>query len=555
MGRHTPARARTRRPALIAGIATVAILALAGGFFVAKQKFDPAARPQAAALAAQPSCRQTAELAVTADPSIAPVVKQIAAQYDEVEAHCARVTVTSQASADTASVIAAGNGGKIGVWIPDSPVWVNRMQSIAASLGRTAPAVSAQQPIASTPVLFALPSTRAGDIGDTKLSWARVLSGSVSTLIPDPEASGASLAGLLALSQHAHGNTEELNSALIALGKTIPDSAGAALAATTSASGLTIAIAAEQQVAAYNRAHPSQPLTAVYPADGTVSVQSPYLTLGAESPLAASFEQALLAQPALFAKAGFRDGSGKGTVEQPGVVPTASSAPAASDGATELALYKTWGVLTLRGRMLGVIDVSGSMADAAAGGLTRIQVFQQAAMGAIGRFSGDVQLGLWRFSTGQDGALPYKQISPIAPLGDPAHLADLSNQIAALPQHVGGGTGLYDTTLAAVRAVRQSYDPNFINSVVVITDGVNEDEPNSITLQNLVATLSKEADPNKPVPVIMIGFGPDTDMTAMTQIAKATGGAAYSAQQPQDLGTVLTTALTERSCRPNCGNG
>ncbi|GAA4163439.1 substrate-binding and VWA domain-containing protein [Gryllotalpicola daejeonensis] len=541
------------------GIITfVAVLALAGGAFVAWQKLAPTHSQPAAALAAAPKCSTTAKLAVTVDPSIAPEVRQIAAQYDKVKTHCSKITVSAQASADTASMIAAGNGVGVDVWIPDSPVWVNRMQSIASSLGRTAPTLTAKQPIASSPVLFALPTARAGDIGDQKLSWGRVLNGTVTAVIPNPEGSGPSLAGLLALAQHAHGNTELLNTSLIALGKSIPDSAGAALAATVSATNLTIAITTEQQVANYNKTHAAQPLTAVYPADGTLSVQFPYLLTpsstqnGDTADLASSFEQALLAQPAVFTAAGFRDGSGKGAVDQPGVLPTASPAPAADDGKTELALYKTWGVVTLRGRMLGVIDVSGSMADAAGGGLSRIDVFQQAAVGAISRFSGDVELGLWQFSTNQNGTVPYKQISPIAPLGDPTHMADLSSKIAGLPQHLGGDTGLYETTLAAVRAVRQSYDPNFINSVVVITDGVNDDDQSSLTLQSLVATLKKEADPSKPVPVIMIGFGPDTDIAAMTQIAKATGGEAYTAQQPQDLGTVLTTALTERSCRPNC---
>lgn len=599
MGRHSPTTVRRRRPALIALISAVAAVALAAGGFYAWQRIEPGAA--STALAAQPKCDRIAQLEVTADPAVAPIVKQVAAQFDRVKAHCSKITVASQESADTASVLAGGNGGGIGVWIPDSPVWVNRMQSIAASLGHTAPSVRALQAIASSPVLFALPSTRADEIGDKPLSWSRVLNGTITTLLPNPEASGPSLAGLLALAQHARGNTQLLNASLIALGKSIPDSSGAALADTTTATNLTIAIATEQEVASYNTAHANQQLTAVYPSDGTLSVQFPYLLVGAQSAasatptpapsakpstkptpsakpsahsttssspaasappvvksdpgLAAEFEHALLAQPELFSAAGFRNGAGKGSVDQPGIVPTPSPAPAASDGKTELTLYKTWGVVNLRGRMLGVIDVSGSMAEPAGGGLSRIQVFQQAAMGAIQRFSGDVELGLWMFSTNQDGTVPYKQISPIAPLGDPAHMQDLANQVAALPSHVSGDTGLYDTVIAAVRNVRQSYDPNYLDSVVVITDGVDDDRASTTTLQQTIATLTKENDPSKPVPVIMIGFGPDTDMDAMTQIAKATGGAAYSAQQPQDLGNVLTTALTERSCRPDCSAG
>jgi hypothetical protein len=533
------------------------VLAFLAGGFVVWRGITPADVP--AALTAQPSCDSTTELRVTADPAVAPVVKQVAKQYDDVAGHCSKISVTAQNSADTASVLAAGNGGPTQVWVPDSRVWVDRMQSIAASLGRTAPAVTAQDAIASSPVLFALPSRRAGEVGDTPLSWHRLLDGSVTAELPDPEASGPSLAGLLALSAQAGGDQQRLGAAMIALGKTIPASPGAALADTVSATDFTVAVTTEQQVAAYNADadHAANQLTAVYPVDGTVSVEYPYLLLG-DGPapgLAGDFEKALRAHAELFGKAGFRDGSGQGAVDRPGFVPTASPVKPATDGATELALYKTWGVVNLRGRMLGVIDVSGSMAEAVGGGLRRIDLFQQAAVGAIQRFSGDVQLGLWMFSTNQDGALPYKQISPIARLGDPNHMQDLAGQIAALPQHVGGDTGLYDSVIAAVQNVRQGYDPKYVNSVVVITDGVNDDKASATTLAQAVATLKQEADPAKPVPVIMIGFGPDTDLDAMSQLAKATGGAAYSAQQPQDLGNVLTAALTERSCRPNCAAG
>jgi hypothetical protein len=537
-------------------VSAIAALIVAAAVGVGWKWLAPDATPASLAV-----CRNITPLTVTADPSVVPIVRQVAKSYDAVDVHCSKITVTAQDSADTASVLAAGNGERIAVWIPDSLVWVSRMQSIAASLDRTAPAMTAQDPVASSPVVFALPAAKAGRIGDTPLSWARVLDGSVDAVIPNPEASGPSLAGLLALSAHAGGNTQRLNASLIALGKTIPASADAAFATSASAASLTVAIVSEQQVAAYNaaEANSAHELTAVYPSDGTLSVAYPYVVAGGASDsvktLAGGFQRALLKQSALFTAAGFRDGAGHGTVDRPGIVPTANPVQAATDGKTELALYKTWGVLTLRGRMLGIVDVSGSMAEPAGNGLNRIDVFQQSAMGAISRFSGQAELGLWVFSTNQNGTVPYRQVSPIAPLGDAAHSADLARQIAALPGELKGDTGLYDTTLAAVRNVRATYDPTRVNSVIVITDGVNDDKSSTTTLQQLVTTLKKEADPSKRVPVIMIGFGPDTDLAAMTQIAKATGGAAYSAQKPQDLSNVLTTALTERSCRPNCTAG
>lgn len=191
------------------------------------------------------------------------------------------------------------------------------------------------------------------------------------------------------------------------------------------------------------------------------------------------------------------------------------------------------------------------MLEPAQSGLRRIDIFQQAAVGALQKLSGEVELGVWIFSTNRVGSQPWEDLSPIDPLGDAAHSQQIGGIIGSLPSQVRGDTGLYDTTLAAVARVRESYDPTKVNSVLLITDGRN-DNPGGIDLATLLADLAKANDPLKPVPVILIGFGPDTDQDSMTMIARATGGAAYSASKPEDLGLVLVDALSQRSCRPNC---
>ena len=45
----------------------------------------------------------------------------------------------------------------------------------------------------------------------------------------------------------------------------------------------------------------------------------------------------------------------------------------------------------------------------------------------------------------------------------------------------------------------------------------------------------------------------DRYLDAMQRIARATNGGAYSASRPEDLGNVLVDALSQRTCRPNCG--
>jgi secreted protein with Ig-like and vWFA domain len=108
-----------------------------------------------------------------------------------------------------------------------------------------------------------------------------------------------------------------------------------------------------------------------------------------------------------------------------------------------------------------------------------------------------------------------------------------------------GGTGLYDTTLAAVRTVQDEYDARAINSVILLTDGENDD-PGSLTLGELVSTIERERDPARPIQVIAIGMGPDADANALKRIAGATGGESYVARDPDDIAEVFIDAMLRR---------
>lgn len=54
--------------------------------------------------------------------------------------------------------------------------------------------------------------------------------------------------------------------------------------------------------------------------------------------------------------------------------------------------------------------------------------------------------------------------------------------------------------------------------MVIITDGSNED-PNGISLEQLLATLKKEQDPARPVVLITLGITEDADATVLKQIS------------------------------------
>jgi hypothetical protein len=526
--------------------------------------------------AAESGCGDYEQLVVVADTSIAPALADVAKDFDASSEACVETVIKPQDSADSAAILASG-GLDADAWVPESSVWIDRTTATAASLGQNPPEVEVGASIAATPVVFAAPATKAAEIASEPVTWARLLSGTLPTILPDPEASAASLAGLLALRGHSSpDDPRQFAGAMIELGKTIPASTSAAFGSLAASQQPAVVLTSEVQVAAYNLDEPTETLVAAYPADGTVLLDYPFVRLpvragggndegeasGVEvsdaegapgrAELVEAFETEVRGAADRLAADGFRSPDGTGTLDIPGLAAEGPAAATQLDTAVQLEILRAWGVLTLRSRMLAVIDVSGSMEEPAENGLRRIDIFQQAAIGAMEKFSGEVELGVWVFSTARNGDLDYEDLAPIAPLADLAHKQQIAGIIQSLPARLGGATGLYDTALAAVQRVRESYDPEKVNSVLLITDGKNEDE-NGIDLETLLAELAKIDDPTKPVAVIMIGFGPDTDLAAMQRIAQATKGAAYSASKPEDLGTVLVDALSQRTCRPNCG--
>ena len=96
-----------------------------------------------------------------------------------------------------------------------------------------------------------------------------------------------------------------------------------------------------------------------------------------------------------------------------------------------------------------------------------------AARRGLGLFDDSWSIGLWTFSTELDGSRDYRQLVPIGPLS--GQRAELERALAAITPKPSGDTGLYDTMLAAYQAVQEDWEPGRVNSVVLFTDGKNED--------------------------------------------------------------------------------
>lgn len=213
------------------------------------------------------------------------------------------------------------------------------------------------------------------------------------------------------------------------------------------------------------------------------------------------------------------------------------------------ATVQSWRSLSVPSAMLVVVDASGSMDFETAGG-TRMELLAGAAGIGLSFLPDHARVGLWIFSIDKGGpGQDWQVLEPMRPLDDlrfgRTQRFALRARAEELPTLTGGGTGLYDTALAAYRQALRDYRPHFANAVVLMTDGENED-PGSITLDELVRQLRELKDPNRPVRVVGIAISEDADLGALEQLADATDGEAYLAAQPEDILGVFAQAVLSR---------
>ena len=546
-----------RTAAIIAAVVAVVALAVSGGLYLASRNTTPA----------DCASGRTA-LRVTASPDIAPVVATVAQRMSAEPQVCVDVTVTAEAPA---AVLAQLQGGAIqppDVWIPNSTLWLTRAKDDKVATATDAPA------IATSPLVLAVSAAEATALNAKTRPTVADLVNAASATPPAtveiaserlaPERVGAILALRDATSSRPDGRgalTALLRSATVGT-----EATGAAKAASGSPSTAAAATPpvdhgarpmSEQAVWAANSGTTAPQLVAIYPSQA--SYNYPYAVLTA-APTAQAAAGTLLdrltlpsSQQAL-RSAGFRDaagGPGFDLTSSRGVDGDQASKASRLDATSLTDAEKTLAAVRLDAKLTTVIDVSGSMAWGIDGkgspGPSRMDIARQSAIAGLALYPASTQVDLWAFSEKLDGAKPYKVVVPTVSLDDAGKRKLLAGVSTLQPT---GGTGLYTTTIAAVRAAQASYAQGRVNAVVILSDG--GDSENGQSLDQVVATLKAEAKSDRPVPVITIAFGPDADRAALNAISSATGGAAYRATRPDQIHAVFLDAVGQRACRPAC---
>jgi hypothetical protein len=548
MGKHSSAVTRSNNNRRTVYITAVGLLVLALGAVFVVRSFG--SQSGADGFLGGKSCDKPTQIRLSTTPEFQTFVeaaaKSLAGKGGD-NTPCLQFTITAAPSAKVAQEVAGGSDNRPDVWIPDSSLWVSQ-----ADDGETVPSIAVPS-VASSPLVLV---GRNANFADTS-SWLRAMAAAQPALL-DPLSTSAGALALLAVQaerQKTSAADTQVAQVIVPLAQRLgsmakPYTDAVSLFGRATQDGSQVVVpASEQSFVQYQDSHPDAQLKPIVPGTGTLVLDYP-IVVTAKSDSETMMDAAktlgseLITDSAVKARdeAGFRDSLGTPLSGGRGVGDITQLTKPTSEAIDKTLL--NWTRLSLSTHSLAVIDISGSMGEKV-GTKTRMQLTIEAAGGGLALFPNSASLGLWTFSTkiGPDGA-DYKELVPIGPLSDRQRKKILDNLKIQRPV-ANGGTGLFDTAIAAVRAVRQQYDSSAVNSILLFTDGKNDD-PGSPTLEQTVKTLEGLRDPARPVRIIALGMGPDVNADELRQLAAATGGQSYVTRNPTDLREVFIDALQSR---------
>lgn len=511
---------------------------------------------------------------LAASPDIAPVASHVAkyfnAQHNDVQGHCAVVHVTSaQSSVAATEITKSATNPAFQAWIPDSSLWVNVARSfpVGVQLVRQTGLT-----VARSPLMIAMPRSVAAQVPayGSSVGWQFLLpqrvGGPATGLglhveFPDPAQSSAGLATLIALQRLlGTGSTAQAGFADFVLNVQVTSGTGTltSLASLAQRDERPVTIASEQGIAQFDRAHPAaDALSGRYPVQGTPELNYPYVLTSAnqlERKAGLEFEKALRSSYAssYVQYLGFRTGNGTapGWIGQYGLdtgQPKLTAATAPGQAETSL---QAWQKLSLGSRDLVLLDVSEQMATPVSPtGTTLEQVLQQAASLGLTHFPDSTQMGIWAFASHLDGSQPYKQLVPVGPLPAPLGLITRRQQIVQATEQgkpvAGAPAALYSSILAAFKSVSAGFQPRYVNAVLVMTAGIDNDK-GDMSATALIRQLRTLYNPNKRVEIVPLMFGTAGNFKALQQIAKVTGGVAFDITNPKQINSAFFSGIAQR---------
>jgi Ca-activated chloride channel family protein len=533
----------------------------------------------------------------------------------EVDGQCVFVRPGSKSSGLAMELLAQGwpdeqvEGPRPVIWSPASNAWGTILNQLRAEQGEPEMAPPGT-PFMLSPLVIAMPQPMAEALGypDEPVGWADILElarsdegwgaydhpewGPFRLGKTNPNFSTSGLSALIAQTYAATGASDELTtedlarddvndfaqdieSAVVHYGDTTltflnnfarNDARGTAL---TYASAVAVE---EVSLINYNRGNPDGvleageelippkvPLVAVYPEEGTLFSDNPFLVLQAdwvseEQRTAAGLFEEFVQRPENQQRVlefGFRPGNPEVAIGEPitadlGVDPQQPQTTLDVPSPPVLVeMLDRWDQQRKAARVLMVLDVSGSMGEPGGDNTTKLELAVDAATSSLEQFQDRDEVGLRIFSTELEGPgspTDFLDLVDVAPMGEQRD--EFRERLSSLTPVLG--TPLYDVTADAYERMSSEYEPDKINAVVLLTDGRNDDPDGERDLATLLDELSAGAEgrQSQPVRVFPIAYGRDADLATLQRIADATNAAAYDASDPASIRKVFDAVIS-----------
>ncbi|GHC95457.1 hypothetical protein GCM10007079_47160 [Nocardiopsis terrae] len=528
-------------------------------------------------------CGDTRYLRVSATQSTATVMREAASEFNSAEHSYGGECVYAQVDEiPPHRILNALTGSRPGdstiaphVWVPESSAWVE----LARVSDGGAHGIETDPPsLASSPVVLAAPPDTEGMPDQDDASWSLLLPGERDpdrpVVMVDPNRGADGMTVMHAIREHL-GTGDEADTAMTDFVRDVQlDSAFGEIDLTSVFTGSAAAnqrvdpviAVPEQAVVSYNdrRADSAPRLRAHYVSEGTVNLDYPYVTTTDDSVLrsaAADLYEVVRGDTyrERMRELGFRDPDGEASPVLAGRSGIIAEPPATHEDLTGDALLASvtdWNRLSMPSRTLVLADASENMSESLDGGTEQIEVAKQAALMGLAMFPDETDMGLWLMSEelGENGREESADMHPLgaADDGDVTRRQEMI-EVAEGLEVAGGGSRLYDNVLAAYDQVQDNFHEDKINSVILLTAGQDEGS-SDISHEELIAALQDRFDPRRPVTMFVIGFGEGADERELAQIARATSGSSFVAEDPAEIGDFFLSSISRRLCVPNCDN-
>lgn len=511
-------------------------------------------------------------LTVLTDPSLADPLAEVGEKFTDegpvVRDECITVVVDEATDAEAIALLADAAGeqdtdadaggtdtaGLPDLWVPTSQVAVDRLRAADATVIRPE-----GRSLATSPLVLAVPAAAADDFGDPAWSDLPGRQGDEKTALALPaEASATALTELAVVA----GRDGELSSAQVRSSEAVgalrdlrggpadrfPTAGDARTALLGGADdALATPVTAQELHAALDAdADAADRVVAVAP-DGPAPLADfpAVMTFAAADDDTASRAGSVFAeyvrapeQAAMLAAHGFlpgldtdtdapaQDDQAAAALPTGGAVPLTAPAQLLARPSAEVVDAVAPAVRSAgTGTTTILLDVSGSMGWLD-GGRPRIDVVTELLDARLGELGDGVNVGLWSYSAYLAGESPYRMDVSTGPLDDVLEFGGTRREgiIRTLDRAVPvSSTYTYRSVEAVYAAAVEGYVPDQRNSVLLITDGPNDD-PAHLSTQRLLDTLAATSDPERPVAIDVLVISPNPDIDSLRRIAEVTGG-------------------------------